>query len=81
MIELITRDDFLYRQNISIPTDDFYNVLRSFINILEPKFGESTILWQNIYGALLAEILTRWGFCYTFNVADAVDVLNIETLV
>lgn len=86
-IELMTHDDFLLQYNISIDTSDVVDYMRKAIRVWTldhevyiSKFGEyyHKMSFKNLFFVELAEILTSRGFCYSFNIADASQVIKLE---
>lgn len=80
-IGLVMNDEFLLKYlidyNITIPTDD----LMDYISKLNPKlrwFMQASFTRK--YGINLTKIITPWGFCNTFNILDAKDLLNLNEL-
>jgi hypothetical protein len=63
-------------RNISIPADDFLLYLSNFKKYMMYNFW--ILLWKNVYTVWKAEILTELGLCYTFNIAEAKNVLNLN---
>lgn len=78
-IGLVMNDDFLLNYlidyNITIPTDD----LMDYISQLNPHFRwrvEASFMKK--YGINFAKIITPWGYCNTFNILDAKDLLHLN---
>lgn len=63
--------------NKSIPTDDFLDVTNQFFKRIE-EFFEITFFWIGEYQYFISEIITKWGFCYSYNMAFSHDVLNLN---
>lgn len=70
--------------NVSIATADFYETLKKFPNFWTRTKNQETFAlghkawWLNVCSVELSEVLTEWGLCYTFNIANANNVLNTE---
>lgn len=90
-IDLIHNDDFLLRHNISVPTYDFYDVTSAFTPFFYSvdkyksptgrlKLENLSATWRTIYSTPTVEFLTKWGLCYSFNIADASDLVNLSKL-
>ena len=78
-VGLVMNDDFLLKYlidyNITIPTDD----LMEDISKLNPHFRYSMqASFIKKYGINFAKIITPWGYCNTFNIIDAKDLLNLN---
>lgn len=55
-------------KNISIPTDDFLDVLNEFQKeIFSPAGSQIGYSWSEEMTYIYSEILTEFGLCYTFN--------------
>lgn len=85
-IELIARDDFLAQYNVSIDTSDVIEYMRKAIRVwdLQGKYDKNLgtysheMNFKDKYLIEFAEIITSNGFCYSFNIADAKDILKLE---
>lgn len=78
-IGLVMNDDFLSNYlidyNITIPTDD----LMDYISLLNPHFQWKMIaIFSKKYGMTFAKMITPWGYCHSFNILDAKDLLNLN---
>lgn len=86
VIGLISNDDFLIDQNISIATDDFIEILRDFqvttmiMDYSDPRVVRNhfTLDYDKKENVKLIEILSKTGFCYTFNIINVTDLFNLE---
>lgn len=76
VIDLISQRGVFSLQNISSPIDHFYSYLSDFRKYPDHHFN--TIFWQNHFAVWRAEILTQFGFCYTFNIVEEEALLNLE---
>lgn len=80
MMEYSRPDNIWLRNNISVPTDDFIKLLMMINSTME--FSTAKVLdWQNSYEASFAKIVTPWGPCYSFNIADAKDLFHLDKCV
>lgn len=41
-------------------------------------FLEQSASWNKIYGAPFSQRLTPYGYCFTFNIMNASDLLNLN---
>ncbi|CAO1412869.1 unnamed protein product [Diamesa serratosioi] len=78
-IGLVMDDDILINYlndyNITIPTDDLMDyilILNRFIR------WEMSASFAKKYSINFAKIITPWGYCSTFNILDAKDLLNLN---
>lgn len=89
VIDLIHNDDFLLRHNVSVPTDDFSDFSGNFptffykISGRRPETGtlrlENLIgTWRKVYSTPMAKFLSRWSWCYSFNIANASDLVDFS---
>lgn len=62
---------------MSIPTDDFLDVINEFPKEFE-QFFSLVFFWNESYQFRLSEILTKWGLCFTYNIAFSHDLLNLN---
>jgi hypothetical protein len=62
--------------NFDTQTGDLVEILRDMAK-LEWFEGQSAS-WNKIYGAPFALRLTPFGFCFTFNVINASDLMNLK---
>ena len=79
MIDLITKRNIFHQFNLSVPTDDFFEVMNQFQKEFVP--GTWSIRFYLIYEQqdYISEIITPWGLCQTFNIAFSYDLLNLNT--
>ncbi|KAG5668125.1 hypothetical protein PVAND_016078 [Polypedilum vanderplanki] len=79
VIDILTKRGILSQLNISIPTDDFLDVLSEFqrANIREilPLFH-----WSRDFHARYSIILTEFGLCRSFNLALPEDIFYIDSI-
>lgn len=80
-------DDFLLRYNISVPTEDFkkyafkfpqffYSFANQWTNAGRMKLNNFYSSWREIYSAPIVLMLSQWGLCYSFNIANASDLFD-----
>lgn len=74
--DLVTRKKLLEKFNISLPTENFLEVLETFPFLMKDTMNENIILWQNLFIVKMAKVLTYWGFCSTFNLASFEEIFN-----
>ncbi|CAG9811153.1 unnamed protein product [Chironomus riparius] len=78
VIDLVTNRGTFQNLNISIPTDDFLDILNQF-----PKQFRETIsivfYWINQLQFYMSEVITPWGLCFTYNIAFSHDLLNLNS--
>lgn len=75
---LIIRDSFLGNYNVSVDTSDVTDYMRKLItDWMNPNYYNFASFLDR-FAVDLAEIITAWGFCYSFNVADAANLFRLE---
>lgn len=77
IIDLITKSGIFYRQNISIPTDDFLVMINTFNKDFD---AGQFYRWHNIFNSYSSEIITDMGLCNTINIANLSDVLHTDVV-
>lgn len=60
-------------------TSDFVKMLLEEFHDERPWFKYRNAKWESIINPPFAEILTNYGFGYTFNLIDKSELLNDET--
>lgn len=78
VVDLINYQGVFEHQNISSPIDNFFNLLSDFKKYPDHHFN--LIFWQNTFAIWRAEILTKFGFCYTFNIVEDSTLLNLDEI-
>jgi Amiloride-sensitive sodium channel len=68
--DLVSRRGIFDRRNFSIPIDDFLDVINQFQKSIDSSNVKLEAVWLNIFTVLFAEIITEFGLCYTFNIAN-----------
>jgi hypothetical protein len=66
---LVARNDFLVKYNLSLSTDDFKKKLESFDDLFGSVWFSKYILFE-MYTPEFLRLLTYWGICSTFNMAS-----------
>lgn len=79
VIDFITKRNLFQQLNISVPTDDFLNVINQFEKEFDPDKG--SIVFYLIYERqeYISEIITPYGLCQTYNIAYSHDLLKINS--
>lgn len=77
-VGLVTGDDFLAPYNLSIGTEDVVEVIKKLTLKWDTSVTEQEINFDDTYGVRFAEILGPLGFCYSFNIAEASELYNLE---
>jgi hypothetical protein len=86
-IELQTHDDFLAQYNLTIDTSDVIEYMKKARRIWNSPYKKyldglgtfyTYVDFKNQFSIDLAEILTSDGFCYSFNIVDASELLKLE---
>lgn len=67
--------NLIYFYLADIETNDMIEIMR---NHSRAKWFQNQYASWNGYDVAFAEVLTSSGFCFTFNLAKAEDILNIE---
>jgi hypothetical protein len=75
-IAFVCKPDYLKKIKFSTQTNDMMKVMRSLVN--EDWFIQQSASFDRIYGAKFAIRLTNFGYCFTFNIINASDLLNID---
>jgi len=76
VIDLITNRGIFNKINYSVPTDDFLEITNQFRKDL---YSDLNFFWINEDQQFVAEIITQWGLCFTYNIAFSHDLLNIDS--
>lgn len=84
-VGLVAKDDFLTNFNISIDAIDVVDYIKALKRTwhtgewVEP-FGkfDNAMDFANEFGVAVLEIITSWGFCYSFNVIDADKLFHLD---
>lgn len=87
-VGLLAKDDFLTNFNVSIDASDVVNYIVALKRVWHEEkwtnqygyFGNK-IYFANKFGVEMAEIITPWGFCYSFNVIDSNKLFHLDRLV
>lgn len=75
-IALILDDDFLLQFNISIETEDILTFIKNLTYRWEKIHNEAH--FDDKYRIQFAEIISSYGFCYTFNIIEPNDLFKLE---
>lgn len=89
IIDFFHNDDFLMRKNVSVSTDDYNKIAGEFPPFLYSVDGKRPFTgrlimknliatWRSVYSTPMALILTRWGWCYSFNIANYTDLVHFK---
>jgi hypothetical protein len=77
-IAYICKPEYLKTVNFETQTENLVDILREIaVSRLTWFYGQSAS-WNKVYGAPFAQKLTPYGFCYTFNIINASDLLNLN---
>lgn len=75
---LIIRDNFLGKYNVSIDTSDVTDYMHKLItDWMHPNYYNFASFLDRI-AIDMAEVITAWGFCYSFNIVDAAELYHLE---
>lgn len=77
------------RNNVSVPTDDFKVFAGEFppflynVDSKRPLTGRLIMknliaTWRSVYSTPMALFLSRWGWCYSFNIANDTDLIDFS---
>lgn len=84
-VSLVAKDDFLTKYNITINADDVVDYLVKLKRFWHTEkwiknYGHfaNKMDFANEFGVSIAEIITPWGFCYCFNVIDAIELFRLD---
>lgn len=75
-IAFICKPEYLKTVNFHTQTGDLVKILRSMTKL--DWFEVQSASWNKIYGAPFAVRLTPFGFCFTFNVINASELMNLK---
>ncbi|CAO1411437.1 unnamed protein product [Diamesa serratosioi] len=75
-IALICKPDYLKTVEFKTQTNNLVEILREMTRL--DWFLEQSASWNRIYGAPFAQRLTPYGYCFTFNIINASDLLNLN---
>ncbi|CAO1407576.1 unnamed protein product [Diamesa tonsa] len=75
-IALICKPDYLKTVDIKTQTRDLVDILREMARL--DWFLEQSASWNKIYGTPFSQRLTPFGYCFTFNIINASDLLNLQ---
>lgn len=78
VIDLITNQEIFSKLNISVPNDDFLDVINEFGKEFNEYFS-IVFYWLGEYQQYVSEVLTQWGLCFTFNIAFSHDLLDLNS--
>lgn len=77
-IAFICKPEYLKTVNFDTQTGDLVKILRGMARM--EWFEEQSASWNKIYGAPFARRLTPFGYCFTFNIINATDLMNLKEL-
>lgn len=75
---LIIRDNFLADYNVSVDANDVTDYMHKLIPDWRDRWNYNEASFLDYYDVDLAEVITAWGFCYTFNIIDARELIDLE---
>lgn len=75
-IAFICKPEYLKTVKFNTQTADLVTILRDMAKL--EWFEEQSASWNKIYGAPFAVRLTPFGFCFTFNIINASDLMNLK---
>lgn len=75
-IALICKPDYLKTVDIKTQTGDLVDILREISRL--DWFLEQSASWNKIYGTPFSQRLTPFGYCFTFNIINASDLLHMN---
>lgn len=79
VLDLVTDRGFFHKLNLSVPTDDFLDVINEFSKPFDDIYFSFSVGWPGESPTFVSEILTPFGLCLNFNLAFSHDVLHINT--
>ena len=78
-LDLMMDDDSTLQYNATFESDKVMDFMR---NTLYEEFrsedGRHIGSWRGKFLIKLATVLTRFGFCYSFNIGEPEDILRLE---
>lgn len=77
-IAFICKPEYLKTVDFDTQTGDLVQILRDMAR--STWFKGQSASWNKIYGAPFALRLTPFGFCFTFNIVNASDMMNLNQL-
>lgn len=75
-ISFICKPEYLKSVNFDTQTGDLVEVLRSMARL--DWFEGQSSSWNKIYGAPFSLRLTPFGYCFTFNIINDTDLMNLQ---
>lgn len=78
MIDLLTKHGTFHRQNISLPVENFLNVLGEFAKLDKSFFYTFDVRWMD-ESVLFSEIITELGVCFSLNLAVNEEIFKHQT--
>lgn len=78
VVDLITDRGTFSKVNFSIPADDFLDDINQFLKEFTIEYTKVVFNLFHKSQEYIAEILTPWGLCFTYNIAFAKNVQNIN---
>lgn len=78
VLDVFSNRNIFNKQNLSIPSHDFLDVMNEFYKEFLDK-SLVVFIWITQIEKYISEIITPWGLCYTFNIGFNHDVLNLNS--
>jgi hypothetical protein len=77
MLKLLFEQKFEHSTNHNRTAADFFDTLNQ--QTQETWFwNEVEVSWRDRFAAPISKILTKWGFCFNFNLLPADEMFNTE---
>lgn len=77
-LAFVCKPEYLKTVKFSTQSDNLIQLMREMARI--DWFYQQSAGWNKLYSAPFALRLTPYGFCFTFNVLNASDLMNIDEL-
>lgn len=80
-VDLIMDDDSTLPFNVTFDELELINILRKYV--FERWTSERRILqhdgsWRDMFEVKIATVITRFGFCATFNIIEPDELFNLD---
>jgi hypothetical protein len=75
VIDFFEDRNVLSKLNLSVPTDDFLETVNIFAKIFYFTSTSISFNWIDEVLAYVSEIITKWGLCFTYNIALSHDIM------
>lgn len=78
VVDFITKRGVFAKLNYSVPTNDILDEFNEFFKEFSLRFDSLIFYLAQQNQEYVAEIITQWGLCFTYNIAFSHDLLYIN---